>query len=44
MDINKLPIAVQANIKICPNRGCWLWQGQVTPGGYGRVRHYGLRF
>ena len=44
MDFYKLPSAIQSKIKICPDRGCWLWQGQLTPNGYGSIKHYGLRF
>ena len=37
-DIATLDKYVLQKFAIDPNSGCWLWEGHVSPGGYGSVR------
>lgn len=39
---NKLPDTWKQKILVT-DEGCWLWQGQLNPTGYGRGWLYGLR-
>lgn len=39
-----LPDHITKKIKVCPERGCWLWQGELVPGNYGRLKYNGHRY
>lgn len=28
--------------RVATSENCWLWQGGITPNGYGRIRFYGV--
>lgn len=43
-DMNRLPGYIAEKISVDPNRGCWLWEGQINRNGYGRFRRNGHRF
>jgi hypothetical protein len=39
-----LPSKVRRNIKLCPETGCWLWQGDKSRNGYGRMYYRNFRY
>lgn len=37
MSLEELPEKAAKRIQVCPESGCWLWQGEINRNGYGRV-------